>query len=54
MIVVGVGECLGAIAAGFGEGGQFDGAMIGTGLTKIFLGLGMIGGRAAYKKGSNA
>jgi hypothetical protein len=52
MVAIGLGECLGGIAAGIGEGGQFDGAMIGSGLTKISMGLGMIGARAAYKKGS--
>ena len=52
MVAIGLGECLGGFAAGLGEGASFDGAMIGSGLTKISFGLGMIGGRAAYKKGS--
>jgi hypothetical protein len=51
MIAIGIGECATGIAAGLGDGGgQYDGVMIASGLTKISLGLGMIGGRALAKK----
>jgi hypothetical protein len=52
MCLIGAGELIGGIAAGLGEGGKFDGLLITAGLTKVSVGLGMIGGRAAYAKGT--
>jgi hypothetical protein len=52
LMLVGLGECIGGIAAGLGEGGQFDAILIASGLTKISAGLGFIGARAAYAKGT--